>query len=82
MDRLVKKGSRSWSLVRGLTSEERIWVAGAWFMDRPVKKGSRFWSLVRGSAGEERIWVVGAWFMDRLVMKGYGSPELGSWIGR
>ena len=39
-------------------------------------------SLVHGSAGDERIWVVGAWFVDRLVMKGYGSPELGSWIGR
>ena len=55
MDRLVKKGSRPWSLVRGSAGEERIWVAGAWFVDRPVKKGSGSWSLVRGSAGEERI---------------------------
>ena len=54
MDRPVKKGSRSWSLVRGSVGEERIWVAGAWFVNRPVKKGS---------GGKERIWVVelGSW---------------------
>ena len=39
------------------------------------------WSLVRVSADEERIWVAEAWFVDRLVKKGYGSSELGSWIG-
>ena len=70
-----------------VAGEERIWVAGAWFVDRPVKKGSRSWSLVRGSA----------WFVDRPVKKGSGSwslvhgsageeriwvGELGSWIGR
>ena len=38
VDRPVKKGSRSWSLVCGSASEERIWVAGAWFVDRPVTK--------------------------------------------
>ena len=47
MDRPVKKGSGSLSLVRGLAGEERICVAGAWFVDRPMKKGF-------GSAGEER----------------------------
>ena len=39
MDRPVKKESGLWSLVRGSAREERIWVAGAWFLDRPVKKG-------------------------------------------
>ena len=48
MDRSVKKVSGSWSLVHGSAGEERIWVAGAWFMDWPVKKGT----------GR------GAWFMD------------------
>ena len=47
MDRPVKKGSGSSSLVRGSAGEERICVAEAWFVDRPMKKGS-------GSAGEER----------------------------
>ena len=41
MDRPVKKGSGSGSLVRGSAGEERIWVAGAWFVDWTVKKGSR-----------------------------------------
>ena len=54
MDRPVKKGSRSWRLVRGSTDEEGIWVTGAWFVDRVVKKGSGLWSLVRRSTGEER----------------------------
>ena len=76
MDRPVKKGSGSSSLVRGSAGEERICVARAW----PVKKGSRSSSLVRGSAGEERICVARAWFMDRPVKKGSASPELGSWI--
>ena len=40
MDRLVKKESGLWSLVRGSIGEERIWVVGAWFLDWPVKKGS------------------------------------------
>ena len=40
VDRPVKKGSGSSSLVRGSADEERICVAGAWFVDRPVKKGS------------------------------------------
>ena len=66
VDRPVKKGFGSWSLVHGSAGEERIWVAGAWFMDRLVKKWSGSRSLVRGSAGEEVIWV----------------RELGLWIGR
>ena len=48
MDQPVKKGSESSSLVRGSADEERICVAGAWFVDRSMKKGS-------GSAGEEVI---------------------------
>ena len=48
MDRPVKKGSGSSSLVCGSAGEERICVAEAWFVDRPMKKGS-------GSAGEEVI---------------------------
>ena len=54
MDRPVKKGFGSWSLVCGSASEERIWVAGAWFVDWSVKKGSGSWSLVHGSTDEER----------------------------
>ena len=47
MDQLVQKGSGSPSLVRGSAGEERICVAGAWFVDRSVKKGSA--SLELGS---------------------------------
>ena len=39
VDRPVKKGSGSPSLVRGSAGEERICVARAWFVDRAVKKG-------------------------------------------
>ena len=66
MDQPVKKGSGSWSLVRGSVGEESIWVMelGSWIGRGRKDMGHR--SLVHGSAGEEVIWV----------------RELGSWIGR
>ena len=50
---LVDRRDRSVLVECGSIGEERIWVAGAWFVDRLMKKG-----MGRG-----------AWFMDQPVVE-------------